>query len=138
MKNLKNKLERLLKENRSIICTHFHADDIKSGVGYYYLADEDFYTKSRTVYASWEVSPQDVIGKENVKKLIRRLEMYRAKKLQLIPLAKWAKSQGILPDTARQKANRGGYKTAIKLGRDWFISPNEENIDLRKKPKQGQ
>ena len=35
--------------------------------------------------------------------------------------------------TARQKARRGGFKTAHKLGRDWFISEMESNQDGRRK-----
>lgn len=59
-------------------------------------------------------------------------------KAKLIPLQEWAKKQGIHPATARQKAGRGGYKTAIKMGRDWVISSDEENVDLRKKENRGQ
>lgn len=52
-----------------------------------------------------------------------------------ITLKKWAIKNGIKPDTARQKANRGGFETAVKMGRDWMIDANEEPRDLRKKDK---
>jgi hypothetical protein len=51
----------------------------------------------------------------------------------LITLKEWAIAHGINPATARQKAGRGGFKTARKIGRDWFIDENEENIDNRVK-----
>ncbi len=49
----------------------------------------------------------------------------------LIPLKKWAASHGISAATARQKALRGGFATARKIGRDWFISASEANPDHR-------
>ena len=39
------------------------------------------------------------------------------------------------PATVRQKAIRGGFKTAEKIGRDWFIDKEEPYSDLRKKDK---
>lgn len=51
----------------------------------------------------------------------------------LISLSEWARMNGIQPDTARQKALRGGFRTARKIGRNWVISKNEPNIDKRKK-----
>ena len=49
----------------------------------------------------------------------------------MIPLKDWAVRNGLSPDTARQKALRGGFKTARKVGRDWMISASEVNIDHR-------
>ena len=51
----------------------------------------------------------------------------------LISLGEWAKKNGITPDTARQNALRGKYKTARKIGRNWVIDENEPNTDNRKK-----
>lgn len=51
----------------------------------------------------------------------------------LIPLSEYAAIHGISPDTVRQKALRGGWKTAVKIGRNWFIEKNEPFSDLRKK-----
>lgn len=51
----------------------------------------------------------------------------------MITLKEWAITHGISPATARQKAGRGGFETAKKIGRDWFIDENEEHIDGRVK-----
>lgn len=50
-----------------------------------------------------------------------------------IPLTEWAFKNGIDASYARAKARRGGYITAKKIGRDWFISELEENKDKRRK-----
>ena len=52
---------------------------------------------------------------------------------ELISLGDWARIHNISPDTARQNALRGKYKTARKIGRNWVIDKNEPNIDRRKK-----
>jgi hypothetical protein len=49
----------------------------------------------------------------------------------LIPLKEWAARNGISAATARQKAGRGGFITARKVGRDWMISALEPNPDHR-------
>ncbi|HIV16553.1 MAG TPA: hypothetical protein IAB17_01020 [Candidatus Alectryocaccobium stercorigallinarum] len=49
----------------------------------------------------------------------------------LIPLKEWAARNGISPATARQKAGRGAFLTARKVGRDWMISAAEPNPDHR-------
>ena len=48
-----------------------------------------------------------------------------------ITLKAWAEREGIDPATARQKALRGGFKTATKVGRDWIIDEAEKRTDLR-------
>lgn len=48
-----------------------------------------------------------------------------------ITLKAWAEREGIDPATARQKALRGGFKTAMKVGRDWVIDEAEKRTDLR-------
>ena len=53
----------------------------------------------------------------------------------LISLVEYAKLHGVTPDTARQRANRGVFKTARKIGRNWVIDKNEPYIDNRKKDK---
>jgi hypothetical protein len=50
----------------------------------------------------------------------------------MITLKAWALRHGIDPATARQKALRGGFKTAEKVGRDWMIDADEPKVDLRK------
>lgn len=51
----------------------------------------------------------------------------------VITLAEWARRRGILPDSARQKAQRGKLETAYKVGSTWLISASEPNLDHRKK-----
>ena len=51
----------------------------------------------------------------------------------LIPLTQWTKQNNLDPRYCRRKAARGGYKTAVKIGRDWMIDKNEKNVDLRVK-----
>lgn len=48
-----------------------------------------------------------------------------------IPLIEWAVNHGMDPSTARQKARRGKFTTAHKVGRDWMISELEPNVDHR-------
>ena len=52
---------------------------------------------------------------------------------KLIPLTQWAKEHGIAESTARQRAIRGSFETAQKMGRDWVIDEDEELVDHRKK-----
>lgn len=51
----------------------------------------------------------------------------------LISLGEWAKSHGITPTTARQRAERGCFQTAQKIGRNWVIDSEEPLIDFRRK-----
>ena len=48
-------------------------------------------------------------------------------------MTEWAKRHGIDPATARQRALRGAFETAEKMGRDWIIKEDEELIDHRRK-----
>ena len=50
-----------------------------------------------------------------------------------ITLKEWAQAHGIHPDTARQRALRGAFKTAEKIGNLWIIKADEELIDHRRK-----
>ena len=50
-----------------------------------------------------------------------------------ITLKEWAEKNGITPDTARQRANRGIFKTARKIGNLWIIDKDEPLIDHRRK-----
>ena len=49
----------------------------------------------------------------------------------MIPLKQFALEHGITPVTARQRATRGAYQTAVKIGYSWFISADEPQIDHR-------
>ena len=48
-------------------------------------------------------------------------------------LTEWAKAHGIDPATARQRAIRGAFETAEKMGRIWIIRVDEQLIDHRRK-----
>lgn len=48
-----------------------------------------------------------------------------------ISLAEYARLHGKDSSTVRQKALRGGFKTARKIGRNWMIDKNEPYIDER-------
>lgn len=50
-----------------------------------------------------------------------------------ITLKEYAARMGKKHDTVRAQANRGAFKTAERIGRDWFIDPNEPYPDRRVK-----
>ena len=50
-----------------------------------------------------------------------------------ITLKEWAEKNGITPDTARQRANRGAFQTAKKIGNLWVIKEDEPLVDHRRK-----
>ena len=50
----------------------------------------------------------------------------------LITLTEYARRIGRDPSTLRHKAIKGGFKTAQKLGRDWFIDEDEPYSDNRR------
>ena len=52
---------------------------------------------------------------------------------EYITLKEWAEKHGIHPDTARQRALRGAFQTARKIGNLWIIDKSEPLIDHRKK-----
>lgn len=50
----------------------------------------------------------------------------------VITLTEYARRRGIPLSTAQQRARRGCYVTAVKLGRDWLIDEEDEPyIDRR-------
>lgn len=49
----------------------------------------------------------------------------------LISLVEYAERHGKSPQTARQVAATGGFKTAQKIGRNWVIDSEEPWIDRR-------
>lgn len=49
----------------------------------------------------------------------------------LIPLAVYATQHGVDDAYLRAKARAGKLNTAVKLGRDWLISPDEPLVDRR-------
>lgn len=55
-----------------------------------------------------------------------------------ITLKEYAERHGRALATVRQKAYRGGFKTARRVGRDWFIDEDEPYTDRRSKLTAGQ
>lgn len=53
----------------------------------------------------------------------------------LISLAEYAKNHNKEASSVRQKALRGGFNTAQKIGRNWVIDSEEKYIDKRTKRK---
>lgn len=51
----------------------------------------------------------------------------------LITIKEYAARNGLNHDNVRHKCQRGAYKTAVKLGRDWLISEKEVDRDHRVK-----
>lgn len=51
----------------------------------------------------------------------------------LISLAEYAAKNGRAERSARQMAERGGFQTAQKIGRNWVIDEDEPYPDRRKK-----
>lgn len=49
----------------------------------------------------------------------------------LISLAEYAAKHNKAPISVRQKAVRGGFKTAQKIGRNWIIDSDEPYVDNR-------
>lgn len=49
----------------------------------------------------------------------------------LISIKDYASMHGRDPATVRQKALRGGFRTAKKIGRDWLIDDSEPYEDIR-------
>ena len=49
----------------------------------------------------------------------------------LITIKEYADRNGLTHDNVRHKCQRGAYKSAVKLGRDWLISEDEPDIDHR-------
>ena len=48
-----------------------------------------------------------------------------------ISLAEYARQRGIPLSTAQQRARRGCYATAVKIGRDWLLDEEDEPVDRR-------
>lgn len=51
----------------------------------------------------------------------------------LITAKEYAARNGLSHDNVRHKCQRGSYKTAQKIGRDWLIDESEPDIDRRVK-----
>lgn len=53
--------------------------------------------------------------------------------MALITLKQYAEKLGKNPVVVRHKAIRGGFETAVKMGRDWLIDEDEPYTDNRVK-----
>lgn len=53
--------------------------------------------------------------------------------MALISIKEYAERNGMQHDNVRHKCQRGSYKTAQKIGRDWLIDENEPDLDRRVK-----
>lgn len=51
----------------------------------------------------------------------------------LISLTEYSKRIGREPSVVRKKAEKGHFKTAVKIGRNWVIDDSEPYDDKRKK-----
>ena len=51
----------------------------------------------------------------------------------IVPIAKYAEMHSKDASGVRAKCIRGGFKSAVKMGRDWFIDKNEPYSDKRRK-----
>ncbi len=51
--------------------------------------------------------------------------------MAIILLTEYAKRHGKNPVVVTQKAGRGGFRTAKKIGMQWFIDEDEPYIDNR-------
>ena len=49
----------------------------------------------------------------------------------LISIKEYAERNGLRHDNVRHQCQRGSYKTAKKIGRDWLIDENEKDADHR-------
>lgn len=64
---------------------------------------------------------------------LRRVHMNATRMDDYISLGEWARLNGIDPATARQRALRGVFDTAKKIGGVWIIDKHELLVDHRKK-----
>lgn len=51
--------------------------------------------------------------------------------MALISIKEYAERNGLNHDNVRHKCQRGAYKTAQKIGRDWLIDESEPDVDRR-------
>lgn len=51
----------------------------------------------------------------------------------LITIKEYAERYGLSHGNVRHKCQRGSYKTAQKIGRDWLIDEDEQDVDHRVK-----
>jgi len=57
--------------------------------------------------------------------------------MALVPIREYGEKHGVSQVLMRQRCQRGAFKTARKLGTDWFVDDEEEFTDHRKTPENG-
>lgn len=50
---------------------------------------------------------------------------------EIISIGEYAEMHGVKQDTIKKRCQRGVFKTARKIGRNWVIDKNEPYIDNR-------
>ena len=65
--------------------------------------------------------------------MLRRVRIMAEVKgdMTLITLTEYAERHGKFPSNLRRMVSQGRFKTAVKMGRDWFIDEDEPFIDGR-------
>lgn len=58
---------------------------------------------------------------------------YQGSETRFVTLKEWAAIHGIDAATARQRALRGAFQTARKIGNLWIIDKDEPLVDHRRK-----
>ena len=53
--------------------------------------------------------------------------------MALISIKEYAERNGLNHGNVRHKCQRGSYKTAQRIGRDWLIEESEPDVDRRVK-----
>lgn len=87
--------------------------------------------QGQIIEPSGRKTPRNAEPRNTVKRMTISDNSQEDSMQDMIPLKEWARINGISAATARQKAGRGGLKTARKVGRDWMISRLEVNPDNR-------
>lgn len=125
---------RLLSEGKTTFCTAKMSSVVIKHLDYY-AGDTFVATADIHIFAKWS-NKSDFFY---IRRMSEETEMKTAVDTMLttvgaaIPLSEWAEAHDIDPATARQRATRGAFQTARKLGRNWIIDKDEPLIDHRRK-----
>ena len=135
--------EELKKNGNFIAEVDLHNNGLYTGTDYIYEHLGNVYVSSRHANRLQYTGKNDTVGytRESFIGNFYGMSIYEDAvdkvagllKNDLISLAEYAELHGVTPDTIRQRANRGVFKTARKIGRNWVIDRNEPYIDNRKR-----
>lgn len=126
---------RLLSEGKTTFCIAKVSENPVSHLNYYEIDGSFISTAEMHISQSFS-SSQDFFYLRRLSsdgELKSSFDKVATSVGAAIPLTQWAIEHGIDPSTARQRALRGAFKTARKLGRNWIIDKDEELYDHRKK-----